>query len=1219
MIDNFIMRTSDVIQLVDRQYGDSVVGGTPGLDNKLRGAAMRFRAVIKRFLGERSDRLVNYEDLFELCDLADGVEIRDPEIAQVCASARSNVGSQILDTLLLESMPTKTGQTSDITNAINRQNLALNVWKLISVVKRERPETFGPKWIQMNAADVYKAIVPLIRTKDTGILNWDLVRNLLPVSLREKFVVQNVSAEQGLVNAVKEYRHIAESVGPEALAEFLVHIGTATRAEQEDVINVISEYLGPCSVTYLSLEDFRKLPEGVLYLPGPKRFIFILLRNFIYRELLKVVGDSAVAGSAFSIALEAVISSARSKLNDSSPVHLELFTELVVYWHDVLSVQSPSRMVSSVQGREGKIMAFPSLRQMVAMKEMREDRRKFVAFFMGQGKTATAFLAKEHVGARKMLYICPTHLCQQTADRVSKYYKDGEAPSVGVVKAGITPDQLEEVLRNEVVVLPYSMFKSKPGGVPLTDSIKKAGFDFVTIDEAHNAKKDGHVFAETVFDFATQMPDLYEKGWILELSGEPVPNTPDDFVTHLRIYNKEAYGDVTSLKAYLARQDSDPLELRAAVLDFLVLIDDPESWEKFMRVEPFDLYEEERRVYQAVFEDDNMDKQEKLHLLSLAILNPGLFSAAEVRSSLFDRCVQKTRECLANYDCVVIGENSYKQGFTRPHENYPDKKTFVDRLRDELGAEAEVLVIDGDVHPEERSRIIARTKNTGGKKMVLVVMTSTVREGLDLSHIHRAVLLEPTMNKPDTAQFLKRFQREGNVDVEVAVFVGADTVSEGILRHADRKAIRANRFKYGGVLTKVDVTRISEGDVADDVRFEGGRLVFGTDVNEMLLTPAQKLARIVAYLHNKPILLQRKVIEMYGDEFAKLYMTNWESSYSGNNARLVAALIEKLEEDGVVHGGNYGDIASGPLILENTLGRVSKRGTGVARKIRSVDLNPYLLERGKQFLKSTDPSSQDPVVSVSSMTDMSSVLRDGSLDLANCSLALHCTHLNVIRKNPADNDRVKALCEINRVLKDGGVAVITLPHEACLPEEVELFKKELINFGFEVLPGYSGVGQSVDSDGGSKDRDFKNHTIVCKKVGKPCLDKLSLRNLKFSRVSSGGASVRKPRPMQSSDAAKGSIHTEFKISGCNVEYVDGIHDRKAAEAVYRAKMSQARIYIQELYAKHGSSLNGLSEDEAASLDSRGISIIMLHFSGVGQWIFSLNERPDYTEFVFPAA
>ncbi|MDA1060395.1 MAG: methyltransferase domain-containing protein [bacterium] len=1174
-------------------------------------------------------------DIFDLCRDVDNELSLSEELKSSIVETRQRILVLLIETFYSKKKAALWGDAEALRQASNEADLAKLLAKLIPSIRQKIPEgeEFDQKWIRNNEPEIYTRIKELITDRDTRVEKWNLLQEMMPADLKDRFEVKRImSREQSLLEKVKPYRDLAIKMGPEVVAEFLISIGAVSEGEFSRTVGIISEYLGRCKVPKPILSDVAGVPEAMLKLPSIRRWMFIRIRNHVYRELVKAEQDSGsvVAHKAALRTIKGTIAKIlKTKLDVAVVEHKQFFDEVMLYFERVLDIRTPERMVSSLTDRNGEVHFFPSLRQRIAMMEisgaleslvgMEEEERenprnckKLLEFFMGKGKTGAAFLAKEHVFAKKMLYICPPgKLVDEVRDRVTKYYKEGLEPSVGVICAGMSIDELREVLLCEVVIFPYSMFGGQVADKRIVDEVKKHPFDFMTIDEIHYARKDSGRNTKVLLELATGIPDLYEEGNMAMLTGNSTPNRADDIVPQLRLWDNEAYGDIGSVREAARRMG--PLSLRNAVCDMIVLLDEPEDWEQHVESLDLSLSPDEMRIYNGILQDEELDHGKKLQLLYLCAMNPGLFvPTMEIKSSFIESLCEKVDEILLTEDVVVIAENALKHGLLREHASLPGT-SLVKKIRDHLGEEVEIFLIDGDTSRDDRREAFEASKRKG-VKTVIVAMGDIIRVGIDLSHISRAICLNPSWNKPDFAQLVKRFAREGNEDAKVTLMTVLGTVHEGILEHSEEKDAETQLLKFGGALTDDDIALAERGDFSEKVVVNRGRVYLGTIIRNKTMTDAQKLNRIFSYIDGLGEEKLRQFFEQHGEEFAELYVRVWERGYGGNNGRFTAGLWKHLEEGGFINPGNYGDLGCGHLVLENTLADTADLKS---RIIFNLDLNGHMLEAGKELLKKKRPG-HNPRVKLGSFTDMRGVYPDGMFSAVNLGMSIYCTKLGRRSKDLHKDERVQTLLELNRVLRPGGIAVLTLPSNTCSPEEALLFTEQLgRHFGMESLKEFTGRAQSTDTN--LEDNLFENYTIVVRKTGEPDINGLDLEKLRLTRtrkVSGTKDGIRHAESAESGRSDEGYIHTQFQINSLGFEFDSGVDQKKKEQEKFMNEVVDTRVYLKGVYQDNGNSLRGLAEGVREELVRRGITPVDYGGDSPGFILASDPVEPKQLFYVF---
>jgi ubiquinone/menaquinone biosynthesis C-methylase UbiE len=202
----------------------------------------------------------------------------------------------------------------------------------------------------------------------------------------------------------------------------------------------------------------------------------------------------------------------------------------------------------------------------------------------------------------------------------------------------------------------------------------------------------------------------------------------------------------------------------------------------------------------------------------------------------------------------------------------------------------------------------------------------------------------------------------------------------------------------------------------------------------IIRSPTESVFSHFGQLKGKGAKKIRAHYQIYPEEaefFAKLYSGHWEGYYGGNTANLYAKVIESLEEGESLE--RKIDIASGPFSLSRKLGV----------PVTNLDINPQMLNAGR-ILERDCKIAQGNLAVQGSFSALP--FSDSSYDLALCSLALHMSKLN-----GRDNEREQSFRDLNRVLREGGYGMFTLPHTVISEVDLEDFYLGLDLLGFEVM------------------------------------------------------------------------------------------------------------------------------------------------------------------------
>lgn len=1166
-------------------------------------------------------------DVFTFCGELDKIIIPD-EITELFKNVRREILSAILDEMAEEKTGlVKRGDVEKVKEIETNKQIYRVAAKLLAVLKNLNPESFGPQWIRENASDIYLEMTDAIRHQHRKNLEWEKIVENLPIEWQKKYIKKKKLEEETLTtNELESYRRIAELLGQDALAEV---IDLLKGKKGRNHLNIVKKFLGKVIPSSFTVNKIGDLPDEILDNPNIRKVVFNRLRNQIYQELLGEDGEFDREKTKISDIHEA----AAQYVKDFTPAQARLYEEIIDEFKNALKIKTPARIVNRIADKEGQYHAFPSLRQRFAMKNI--DRRVggngklLVSFFMGGGKTGTSFLVKEHVESKKMLFLCPKpDLVTQTAERISKYYRKGQEPTVGIIEARMSEEEILQSLRAEVVVVSFTLFNTKMDGRGLVDVLKDQDFDMMVVDEVHNARNEDGLYSRSIKELAFGIKNLYEKGHIMLLSGDPIPNRPDDIAAYLTIADRETFGEIETLRGAL--KNTNPLQLRNKLLDFMLILDPPEQWQEYVETVPLEMSVEETLLYESILQDDNLTASDKIHKLRMAILNPALLDAATHQTSTMAETIGMLMvDDFEDDDVIVFAEPCYKTGVLRKDENNPEVPTTIEQVKHTLHKDCAFLdfsseltpekikefsnaahtekklpvivaICDGDTTKREKRNIKDFSKFVGeyGAKMAIFAQAGTIREGIDLSHINRAYMLSPEFNQPDLAQFVKRFRRETNNTAHIGVFIASGTIMEGIQLHAQQKAILCDSLKYGRIVNSVELGMIDETD--NNVKMNQGSVVFGTHFAGSFLSAQRRLRNLQQYLHGKSAEEQEEFVKNYGQKYADLYTHDWEFSRSAQNGRLVSAVISNLISQGDLEKtAKIADVACGPLVLANTLG--VKFG-GVT--IDNFDINHHMLSKGVQIKAKRFGESKSTSRSYVSKMDQlladNVKVEDSHYDCVNLGNALNFTSHSSRRKGAGSDERVRTILEQNRVLKKGGILIITLPHSSCSKVEFENFKDELRNFGFEVMSEYSGFVEA------SKKKDnFNAQILTARKVAEPKPQHIRVNNLQFTPIGT----------VENQNLPDDQIINVFQIGDKKLNFSTAIDDHLKNEIlIYNNEVERAREVLHQVLEKKTTPIK-FSHSEKKLLKSLGI-IIELPEAGYDFWKFSLSKKPYRKHKIF---
>jgi hypothetical protein len=215
----------------------------------------------------------------------------------------------------------------------------------------------------------------------------------------------------------------------------------------EYVRSELGEYLGD----FMSLKNGLHLNDAENILPllsesSYQEILFLILKG----DTLRYLHEKLKSGGSREENMGLVVSYCdefRKKIKgkDGEQDFLKILDEVTTYYLEVFTgINFPDRKTVSTLA-DGRY--FPDINQEINIHELATKRRLLIADEMGLGKSASAILAKEYLGIKTGVILCPANVVNTWRKYLDEYFLDGLKPKVKIVE-GNTEDELEDLKQN---------------------------------------------------------------------------------------------------------------------------------------------------------------------------------------------------------------------------------------------------------------------------------------------------------------------------------------------------------------------------------------------------------------------------------------------------------------------------------------------------------------------------------------------------------------------------------------------------------------------------------------------------------------------------------------------------------------------------------------------------------------------------------------------------
>ena len=923
------------------------------------------------------------------------------------------------------------------------------VQRIGELFREEHPEWFqiykdrGHRLVEHYSPELVLEINSFIDKKTTTFIeqkHFDEERERL--NQRLKGFLAEVSSGETLES--QEFQKLIQLFGSERVVDILFQY----RPEYQKISlpfakRVIGDYLGEFLVIRGDLQ-LDNLEKGVQYLSDPnlKQGLTEVIKSDclrFYNQLCKegLVHDDLLVFTDY-------INNLREQTENYSTAELtEVLNEVEGYYKALSEViQIPDNVVDELE--PGRL--FPDINQRINILELMGKKKMLIADEMGVGKSASAILAKESLGAKQALVVVPSNVVEVWQKYLSDY-KNGDGEAIGYFKEGQAPRVLIiSSLESLNVINPAEYDYVVISQERLTDdymaALEKFDHDMLIVDEAHKLKNiTSGKRAENLIKLAEKIEG--DDKYLALLSGTPVPNKVGDIAIVLKLLYPEKFEDVSNKDLTRQILEGDILDLRSLLVPRMQMKSLTESIEMpalHQETHIIEMSKEERQLYEVMLEEDELTASRKLQILRQFVLNPQIFEATPgLGSSKIQEVGNALRNTYLTKDKVIMFVNGYVEGVIR------GEKTIFDDLN--LPADVEVQIIDGKVSKAKRLEIQERLRGHNGK-ILLAVSAQTADVGVDFSGAQELYFYNEPWTEYDKKQQQGRVYRPGlKEDLASHIFYVQGTVEEGIHRYIEFKYNAVEKLLRGIPLSELERKMLKEDEKQVDPNLE-----VNPTLAEHYLSSWDRMLKI--YNHVKEIGEQDfvKFLGRYGREYAECYTDLGSRSYQANAGRLSGTVIDKLTKSRNQDPEfvRILDVASGPEMLKRHIGEEYQN------QVVSVDINPHHFDEIDEKRR------------VGSFLNLP--VADSTVDYANLSLALHYSKFLPSRDN---YERIEVFKELNRVLVRDGIVVINTMHTLDL-KYPEVFKQAIERVGFKILEKYSGEVSSANN--------FRTRLLILQKI-----------------------------------------------------------------------------------------------------------------------------------------
>jgi superfamily II DNA or RNA helicase/SAM-dependent methyltransferase len=652
------------------------------------------------------------------------------------------------------------------------------------------------------------------------------------------------------------------------------------------------------------------------------------------------------------------------------------------------------------------------------------------------------------------LVIYPYSVRPHWREEIEKWYFKGENTKITELSAYSFNKKLNKAKDSDFVIINYDLLsrRNSKRGQKRIEALRDFGFQYIILDEVHNAKNPDALRCRSVKELVDKADHL------ALLSGTPIPNNITDLYMIMSFLDPKNYpidfeNTYQNMRNfyYLYRRDPHIVKvllhskmLRREAKDYIEA-KLPKVQYETLEVK---LKDEHARIYNEIYNNDNMAMYQKLVQLLKASLDPALVNPQYVNDLKLRRKLQHIDSCkYEKLDDII--EKETRNGKVLIFTSH-FKKGVIDKLLKRY-ANYGITSVEGDVVDEEREQRRRQFQFNNDTK-ILVATLATMSEGVDLTAATSIVFLDKGYTPAGFDQGVRRSMRVGEIKkkhLKVYSLVSVNdykTIDQGLEKLLNEKRRLIHFLLNGYALTEGELKDLSE------------KKVFKTrSIKSLIVSPRKRIFQHYLIMRNRGAAGIQRYIEQHSEDAAEIpeiYLMDWQNSLPGNAAKVCKQIIQGLES--IISLERKVDLGCGPATLSRTLDE----------PMVNVDIDRYMLAKGQAISHPKNVFYQAPLHNLP--------LKSESFELGVCSLVYQMLALGTGRKQI--RERELFLREANRILAPGGHLEIVLPASMVLPEDLPQYYHNLDELGFDVVEPLTGYIQS-DKVGG----DFRVFHFLLRK------------------------------------------------------------------------------------------------------------------------------------------